>query len=62
MANYSITEARNQWYRLVKKALAGEDITITRRGKVMVHMTPVLDPFEPSKAERQGPPAKASES
>ena len=33
MADYSIAEAKNNLPKLVDRAVAGEDVTITRRGK-----------------------------
>ena len=35
MAEYSIAEAKNNLPKLVDRALAGEEVTITRRGKVV---------------------------
>jgi prevent-host-death family protein len=40
MSEYTIAEARNNFTKLVNKALAGEDVTITRRGKPMVKLVP----------------------
>ena len=33
MSEYTIAEARNSFTKLVDRAVAGEDVTITRRGK-----------------------------
>ena len=35
MAEYSIAEAKNNLPKLVDRAVAGEEVTITRRGKVV---------------------------
>ena len=40
MSEYTIAQARNNFTKLVNKALAGEDVTITRRGKPMVKLGP----------------------
>lgn len=46
MSEYSVAEARDQLSRLLDRVLAGEDVTITRRGKPIVH----LEPAHPSRA------------
>jgi antitoxin (DNA-binding transcriptional repressor) of toxin-antitoxin stability system len=38
MPSYSVSEARNQLPKLLDQALAGEEVTITRRGKTVVKM------------------------
>jgi prevent-host-death family protein len=41
MANVSVYSARAEFSRLIERALAGEDIVITRRGKPAVRLVPV---------------------
>ena len=38
MAAYSIAEAKDQLSRLVRQAEEGEDVAITRHGKVVAHL------------------------
>lgn len=40
MADYSIAEAKNQLPKLVDRAIAGEAVSITRRGKVVARIVP----------------------
>ena len=40
MSEYTIAEARNNFTKLVDRALAGEEVTITRRGKPVVKLVP----------------------
>ena len=40
MSEYTIAEARNSFTKLVDRALAGEDVTITRRGKTIAKIVP----------------------
>jgi prevent-host-death family protein len=40
MARYSIAEARNKLPELVDKALAGEEVTLTREGEAVVDLRP----------------------
>jgi prevent-host-death family protein len=42
MAEYSIAEAKNNLPKLVDRAVAGEEVTITRRGKRIARI--VADP------------------
>jgi prevent-host-death family protein len=42
MARYSVAEAKNNLPKLLDKALAGEDVTITRRGEVIARIVPDL--------------------
>jgi prevent-host-death family protein len=44
MATVSICNARAEFSRLIERALAGEDIVITRRGKPAVRLVPVEEP------------------
>ncbi|HWB50056.1 MAG TPA: type II toxin-antitoxin system prevent-host-death family antitoxin [Stellaceae bacterium] len=47
MANYSVADAKNQLPRLIDKALEGEEVVITRRGKPLVELTPAKVRPEP---------------
>ena len=49
MANISVYSARADITRLIERALAGEDIVITRRGKPAVRLVPVAQ--EPPRRE-----------
>jgi prevent-host-death family protein len=40
MSEYTIAEARNSFTKLVDRALAGEEVTITRRGKPVAKIVP----------------------
>ena len=40
MANYSVAEAKNRLPKLIDKALEGEEVVITRRGKAVVELRP----------------------
>jgi prevent-host-death family protein len=40
MASYSIAEAKNNFSKLIDLALAGEEVTITRRGEALVTIVP----------------------
>jgi prevent-host-death family protein len=40
MATYSVAEARNRIADLIDRALAGEDVAITRRGRRVVDVVP----------------------
>lgn len=46
MSHYSVAEAKNNLPRLLDRVLAGESVTITRRGKPIARLAPV----EPSAA------------
>jgi len=48
---YSVAEAKNTLPKLIDKALAGEEVIITRRGKPVVEVRP---------ASRQAAPATAT--
>ncbi len=41
MAKVSVYHARAEFSRLIERAIAGEDIVITRRGKPAVRLVPV---------------------
>lgn len=38
MARYSVAEAKNNLPKLIDRALAGEEVTITRRGEPIVEL------------------------
>jgi prevent-host-death family protein len=40
MARYSVAEAKNNLPKLLDKALAGEEVTITRRGQPIAQIVP----------------------
>ena len=40
MTDYSVADAKNQLPSLIDKALAGEHVVITRRGKPVVELRP----------------------
>jgi prevent-host-death family protein len=42
MSNYSVADAKNNLSRLIKKALSGEGVTITRHGQPVVELRPVV--------------------
>jgi prevent-host-death family protein len=49
MATVSVYNARAEFSRLIERALAGEDIVITRRGKPAVRLVPVEERRPPRK-------------
>jgi prevent-host-death family protein len=40
MASYSVAEAKNQLPSLINKAIGGEEVIITRHGKVVAELRP----------------------
>jgi prevent-host-death family protein len=44
MTDYSIAEAKNQLPKLIDRMLAGEPVTITRRGRPVARVVPVQEP------------------
>jgi prevent-host-death family protein len=48
MGVYSVAEAKNRLPRLIDKALEGEEVVITRRGKPVIELKPAT-----AKSERQ---------
>jgi prevent-host-death family protein len=42
MAVYSIAEAKNRLPKLINKALEGEEVVISRRGKPLVEIRPTV--------------------
>ena len=53
MTTYSVAEAKNRLPRLIDKALEGEEVVITRRGKPVIELRPA--------AVRQAPPVGTDE-
>lgn len=49
MASISVYQARAALSRLIERALAGEEIVITRRGKPTVRLLPVEQALPPRK-------------
>jgi prevent-host-death family protein len=45
---YSVADAKNRLPSLIHKALAGEQVIITRRGKPVVELRPVSRPPAPA--------------
>jgi prevent-host-death family protein len=41
MKTYSVAEAKNQLPKLIDRALQGEEVVITRRGKPVIELKPV---------------------
>lgn len=53
MGTYSVADAKNHLPRLIDKALDGEEVVITRRGKPVVELKPA--------GERPAPPIGSHE-
>ena len=49
MTAYSVADAKNRLPRLIDKALAGEEVIITRRGKPVAELKPASRATRPSK-------------
>ena len=49
MKTYSVAEAKNQLPKLIDRALQGEEVVITRRGKPVVEIRPRPPRPEPPK-------------
>ncbi len=47
MPTYSVAEAKNRLPKLIDRALAGEEVVITRRGKPVVELRPAPPRPEP---------------
>lgn len=43
MGTYSVAEAKNHLPRLIDKAIEGEEVVITRRGKAVVELKPAAE-------------------
>jgi len=52
MSAYSVADAKNSLPKLIDKALAGEEVIITRRGKPVVELRPASRPA--AKAQYKG--------
>ena len=50
MKTYSVAEAKNQLPKLINRALAGEEVVITRRGKPVVELKQIQSRPPASKA------------
>lgn len=48
MSSYSVADAKNTLPKLIDKALAGEEVIITRRGKPVVELRPALRQAAPA--------------
>jgi prevent-host-death family protein len=44
MSRYGVAEAKNSLASLLDKAMAGEEVIITRHGKAIVELRPVANP------------------
>ena len=53
MTTYSVAEAKNHLPKLIDRALAGEEVIITRRGKPVIELRPA--------AQRPKPPIGSDE-
>ena len=49
MTAYSVAEAKNTLPKLIDRALAGEEVIITRRGAPVAELRPAQRPPKPSK-------------
>ena len=47
MSTYSVADAKNRLPELIDRALTGEGVVITRRGKPVVELRPVPEPARP---------------
>lgn len=47
MSSYSVAEAKNNLPKLLDRMLAGEAVTITRRGKPVARLEPALEAVTP---------------
>jgi prevent-host-death family protein len=47
MSKHSVAEAKNQFSRLIDRALKGEEVVITRRGQPVIQLKPVRPPPRP---------------
>jgi prevent-host-death family protein len=51
MGKHSVAEAKNRLPELINRALAGEGVIITRHGKPVVELKPIVQPAKPVTAE-----------
>ncbi len=49
MATYSVADAKNTLPKLIDKALAGEEVIITRRGEPVAELRPAMRRRTPAK-------------
>lgn len=47
MTNYSVADAKNHLPKLIDRALQGEEVVITRRGKPVVELRPAAPRLKP---------------
>jgi prevent-host-death family protein len=47
MGKHSVVEAKNQLSELIDRALNGEGVMITRHGRPVVELKPIMPPVEP---------------
>jgi len=47
MSTHSVADAKNQFSRLIDRALKGEEVVITRRGQPIIQLKPVRPPPRP---------------
>jgi prevent-host-death family protein len=47
MGEHSVVEAKNRLSELIDRALKGEGVVITRHGRMVVELKPILAPVEP---------------
>ena len=45
MTEYSVADAKNKLPKLIDRALGGEEVVITRRGKPVIELKPVSQRF-----------------
>jgi prevent-host-death family protein len=50
MASYSVVEAKNQLSALIDRAVAGEEVVITRHGHPVVRLDSVAQPPAPKRS------------
>jgi prevent-host-death family protein len=53
MSVYSVADAKNRLPTLIDKALAGEEVIITRRGKPVVELRPATRIVPPAKGTHE---------
>jgi prevent-host-death family protein len=53
MSEYSVADAKNQLPSLIDKALEGEEVIITRRGKPVVELRPAIVRPAPPKGSHE---------
>jgi len=46
MSHYGVAEAKNQLTSLIDRAMAGEEVIITRHGKPVVELKPMAKPLK----------------